>query len=217
MCSNFIITNSICRHCDEYRTIGFDCEWVTVNKERRKIALIQLCSSQGLCGLIRVCKFSRFPLELRKLLEDPEVIKAGVTPSSNAKYLLQDYSVGMNGTFDLRFLALLAKHKAEGLGKLSQTVLNIELDKDWRIRSSDWEAEIMSARQIDYAAKDAFVAVEIFRKLYSSIRPASDPESIRRFCDKYTDITFNHKLVQMNLDPVAETSYNKKLLKSQKE
>lgn len=210
------LSNLVFRHCEEYPTIGFDCEWVTVNSERRKIALIQLCSSQGLCGLIRVCKFPKIPLELRKLLEDSDVIKAGVTPSSDAKYLLQDYAIKMNGTFDLRFLALLAKHKAEGLGKLSKSILDIELDKDWHIRCSDWEIQDLSPKQIDYAAKDAFVAVEIFLKLYNLIRPtASDTVSIRRFCDNYTDITFKNKLAQLNLDPA--TASKKKLLKSEKE
>lgn len=153
---------------------------------------------------------------MRKLLEDPDIIKAGVTPASDARYLLQDYAINVNGTFDLRFLALLAKHKAEGLGKLSKSILDIELDKDWRIRCSDWEIEELSPQQVDYAAKDAFVAIEIFRKLYDSIRPgASDPTSIRKFCDNYTDITFQNKLAQMNLDPA---NGNKKIfLKSKKE
>lgn len=171
------------------------------------MALIQLCSSQGLCALFRIHKFSAIPLNLKMLLEDPEVIKAGVTPCNDAKYLMQDYAISVNSTFDLRFLALVSNHKAEGLGKLSKSILNIELDKNWKVRCSDWEIEKLSAEQVDYAAKDAFVAIEIFRKLYKLIRPgALDPESIRRFCDNYTDITFKNKLAQMNLDPALEAT-----------
>lgn len=194
--------------------IGFDCEWVTVNNVRRKIALIQLCSSQGLCALIRICKFTKIPLQLREILEDPDIIKVGVTPYNDASYLLQDYAIKMNGTFDLRFLALMAKENAEGLGKLSKSILNIDLDKDWKIRCSDWEIADMSPQQIDYAAKDAFVAVEIFSKLYRSIQSNKmDANSIRRFCDNYTDITFKNKLAQMNLDPA--TLSDRKLLRRQ--
>lgn len=183
------------------------------------MALIQLCSSQGLCALIRVCKFSKIPLELRKILEDPDIIKTGVTPSNDAKLLLQDYAISMNGTFDLRFLAVLTNHRADatGLARLSKAILNIELDKDWHVRCSDWENEHLNPKQLDYAAKDAFVAIEIFRKLYNSIRATSnDPDSIRKFCDNYTDITFKNKLAQMNLDPAgSETFSEKKLLKMQ--
>ena len=48
------------------------------------------------------------------------------------------------------------------LSALSQQILGIALDKDWRIRCSDWEAESLSERQVQYAADDAIVAVKIF-------------------------------------------------------
>lgn len=125
----------------------------------------------------------------------------------------QDYGINVYGTFDLRFLAILSKHKAEGLAKLSEAALGIELNKDWRIRCSDWENETMSQQQIDYAAKDAFVAVEIFRKLYNSILPKEkDVDSIRRFCDSYTDVPFNNKLSQINFKLENENSPARKLL-----
>lgn len=177
---------------------------MTVNNDRRKIALVQICSSQGLCGLFRVCKYSNFPLELREILENPEIVKVGVTPEADAKFLMQDYSVNMHGTFDLRFLALQAGHKAGGLGSLSKLILDIELDKNWRIRCSDWEIESMSDSQIDYAAKDAFVAVEIFKKLHDEMKLSKSPEHVLRFCDNYSDISFKNKLAQLNLDPASQ-------------
>ncbi|KAG5683740.1 hypothetical protein PVAND_013005 [Polypedilum vanderplanki] len=205
-------------HCKEFNVLGFDCEWVTVNNERRKVALIQLCSGEGYCVLFRVCKFSTIPLELRMILENPEIIKIGVSCNEDAKNLMNDYSIKMNGAFDLRFLAILASHKAEGLAKLSKSILNIELDKNWRITCSDWEITELSKEQIDYAAKDAFVAVEIFKKLYAKVRPYSNtPSSILQFCDKYTDISFKNKLAQMNLDPVNENNENKLLSYSKKQ
>lgn len=95
--------------------------------------MLQLATAEGLCALFRLCKFSSIPLELRAILEDPDVIKTGVACNEDGSNLLQDYSIKLNGAFDLRFLALLASHKAEGLGKLSKKVLNIELDKNWKI------------------------------------------------------------------------------------
>lgn len=137
-----------------------------------------------------------------------------MTPISDAKYLMEDYAINMNGTFDLRFLAMLAKHKAQGLGSLSKAVIGMELDKDWRVRCSDWEADVLSKRQIDYASKDAYVGIEIFRKLYKMIRPGQmSADEIRRFCDGYTDITYKNKMAQMNLDS-PNGAGNKKMLKS---
>jgi exonuclease 3'-5' domain-containing protein 2 len=187
---------------------------VTVHNQRRKVALIQLCSPLGLCALFRVCKFSNIPNELRLVLENPEIIKLGITPSNDGNHLLQDYSIKMNGTFDLRFIALLAKHKAEGLAKLSKSILDIELDKEWRVRCSDWEVSELSAKQIDYASKDAFVAIEIFRKLYKSIHSdGMRREAILRFCDSYTDIAFKNKFAQLNVDSAADVSPKINLMK----
>lgn len=203
----------IYRNTTKYAVLGFDCEWVTVNNERRKVALLQLATSEGLCALFRLCRFPSIPQELRALLEDPKIIKTGVACTEDGHNLLQDYSIKVNGTFDLRFLALLASHKAEGLARLSKNILNIELTKNWRITCSDWEAPVLTPEQIDYAAKDAFVAVEIFKKLYKEIRPNdSNNQSILQFCDNYTDISFKQKLAQLNLDMAEEQPSEKQIL-----
>ena len=54
------------------------------------------------------------------------------------------------------------------LSALSQQILGITMDKDWKIRCSDWEAPQLSQRQIEYAANDAIVAIQIFFKLTAS-------------------------------------------------
>jgi ribonuclease D len=82
------------------------------------------------------------------------------------------------------------------------------------VRCSDWEIDELSSKQIEYASNDAFVAIEIFRKLYRIVRPGQEnAESIRKFCDGYTDMTFKNKLAQMNLDSSNVAANEKKLLK----
>lgn len=44
---------------------------------------------------------------------------------------------------------------------LASSFLGLRMDKDWRVRASDWEADEMSERQILYAANDALVPVNI--------------------------------------------------------
>ena len=83
-----------------------------------------------------------------------------------------------------------------------------------RIRCSDWEIDVFSMQQIDYASKDAYVAIEIFQKLYNIVRPCQmNAEDIRKFCDGYTDMSFKNKLAQMNLDTSNIGLSEKKLLK----
>ena len=48
-----------------------------------------------------------------------------------------------------------------GLEALAFMSLGVKLDKDWKLRAGDWEAETLSTRQLEYTANDALVAVNI--------------------------------------------------------
>lgn len=95
----------------------------------------------------------------------------GVDPGYDAQKLAQDYGVGVASTFDLRYLATMVGRKPEGLAKLSLSVLKVTLDKHWRLSCSNWEAKDLTEKQIEYAANDAFVAVEIFKILAREFKP----------------------------------------------
>lgn len=83
----------------------------------------------------------------------------------DAYLLLKDYNIEVSGCIDLRYLAKECCLQERSLGALASKLLGCELDKDWRVRASDWEAEALSNRQIEYAALDAYVAVKIFEQL----------------------------------------------------
>lgn len=184
-------------HCHKMKVLGFDCEWVTVGGTRRPIALLQLSSSQGLCALFRLCCMKQIPKSLRDLLEDDEVLKVGVDPHGDAKKLCHDYGVGVASTYDLRFLAATTGRKPEGLASMSKSVLNVVLDKHWRLVCSNWEDKELTDKQLQYAANDAFVAVEIFKKLSRELEPKnfwqlskSSFDSIRARVDPFLDVSF---------------------------
>ena len=54
------------------------------------------------------------------------------------------------------------------LDALAKRILGVTMDKSWRIRCSNWEAEQLSTRQIEYAMNDALVASHIFLRLVKS-------------------------------------------------
>ena len=86
--------------------------------------------------------------------------------------VFQTKSSNLYSSYNMDFVANnLSKHfcrEGMSLSALSQQVLGITMDKDWKIRCSDWEAPQLSERQIEYAANDAVVAVQIFFKLTAS-------------------------------------------------
>lgn len=121
------------------------------------------------------------------MLEDEDIIKVGVAPSGDANYLAKDYGVCVASTLDLRFLAAQSQCKAGGLAKLSEEQLNVKLDKDWRIRCSDWEANVLNKAQISYAAKDAHVAIELFKVFAEKLKPHPFWMNTKKYVDEIID------------------------------
>uniref|UniRef100_A0A182VWI9 Exonuclease 3'-5' domain-containing protein 2 n=1 Tax=Anopheles minimus TaxID=112268 RepID=A0A182VWI9_9DIPT len=165
------IVEKLQRHCQEYNVLGFDCEWVSYQGKRRPVALLQLASHRGLCALIRLSMINRIPQELYDLLNDDNIIKVGVSPYEDAHVLRDDYRLKVESTLDLRYMAERAGLEPLGIARLANEVLGITLDKHWKVRCSDWETPELSDRQVKYAASDAHVAVELFKKLSYKLVP----------------------------------------------
>lgn len=63
-------------------------------------------------------------------MEDENIIKVGVAPYTDAKYLKDDYNFIVRGKLDLRFVAHVAGFSPGGLAKMSELYLGRSLDKD---------------------------------------------------------------------------------------
>lgn len=97
-------------------------------------------------------------------MSNPNVIKVGIAISDDAHLLMNDYNIHISGYIDLRYLARECHLQERSLGALAYKLLGCELDKDWRVRASNWDAETLSERQIEYAALDAYIGVKILEK-----------------------------------------------------
>ena len=155
------------------------------------VALIQLSSHQGTCALVRVCQISTLPPSLivkpffskifaishhlfvstfQSLLSSPEILKVGVATWEDASKLRKDMNVEMRGSFDIRHL--INHHpqrhilwKKSGLSGLAEKLLDVQLNKHFTVRCSDWENEQLSNKQITYAAQDALASIALCLKL----------------------------------------------------
>ncbi|XP_042229715.1 exonuclease 3'-5' domain-containing protein 2-like isoform X1 [Homarus americanus] len=223
------------REAQQDGAVGFDCEWVQVRGRRRPVALLQLASCSGLCVLVRLSHMKpNFPHTLRTLLEDKTILKVGVAPLEDSNYLAADYNLKVRGCVDLRYLVLQC-HKSElcgeedtldgdklpggmGLNALSQKYLGHSLDKDWRVRASDWEADVLTKRQEKYAAEDALVGVHILvtlmKRLWvtsSLLLPFLPPtlwchhlaSAIHHACQTFTDVRFSSSSKQLDAGPTS--------------
>ncbi|GFU03403.1 exonuclease 3'-5' domain-containing protein 2 [Nephila pilipes] len=161
--------NEIIKVFYKCKFIGIDCEWVTVENERKPVSLLQLATDSGFCVLVRL---SCFPVcwipSLFELLRDENIIKVGVGVAGDASKLFNDYRLQMHGFVDLRYLAKDLKEvqgKSMSLKSLGVELLGIDLNKSKELRCSDWNASHLSQEQIKYAAADAIIAAKLFMEI----------------------------------------------------
>lgn len=129
-------------------------------------------------------------------MEDDNIVKVGVNPHGDANYLVRDYGICVASTFDLRYMAKIADCRPGGLAKMSEDYIKVKLDKNWRIRCSDWEAPTLSQKQINYAANDAHVGIELFKFFAAKLQPKRLFEKqstyvkhiIDEYCFRYLDL-----------------------------
>jgi ribonuclease D len=143
--------------------LGFDTETRPTFKKGRKntVSLIQI-STGNLACLFRINKIG-FPDELIRLLSNPSVIKAGVAVHDDIRFLKSVKKFSPEGFVDLQNFVRDYGIQSSGLKKLAAIVLGFRISK--RQQVTDWEAEQLTEAQQIYAATDAWVCHQIYKKL----------------------------------------------------
>ena len=192
----------------EKRFIGFDTESkpkASFSKKRNRTALIQL-ASENACVLYRVVGQTALPASLCSILRDEQVVKVGQGIELDARDLKEDFpSVSLNACIDLFKVATHLQCQPKSLQGLVGMFLKNRLLKDMRI--SDWEAEVLRAEQVQYAAIDAWAARAVFLRM---IEDNIDAESIGRVVEAAASSAVKNTFVT----PVAVVSVPKATFKS---
>jgi ribonuclease D len=143
--------------------LGFDTETRPTFKKGKKnsVSLIQLSTADLAC-LFRINK-TGIPDELVNLLSDSKVIKAGVAVHDDIRFLSSVRKFTPGGFLDLQTFVKDFGIQSSGLKKLAAIVLGFRISK--RQQVTDWEAEQLTEAQEIYAATDAWVCHQIYRKL----------------------------------------------------
>jgi ribonuclease D len=147
------------------KLLGFDTETRPSFKkgQKNKVSLIQISTDRLAC-LFRINRIG-IPPQLAALLCDPKVIKAGVAIHDDIKVLRKVRKFEPAGFVDLQKFVKDFGIQSSGLKKLTAIVLGFRISK--RQQVTDWEAEVLSEPQQIYAATDAWVCREIYRKITS--------------------------------------------------
>ena len=154
---------AVAKEIQKHAVVGFDTETRPSFKRGQvfKVALIQL-AIPGKVFLIRTHHAGVTP-EIAAVFENPGIIKAGVAIHDDIKGL-QKYAPFTPQSFvDLSIVARKAGYQVESVKKLTGLLLGFRISKS--AQTSNWEAPTLTEKQIEYAATDAWVCLEIYRKL----------------------------------------------------
>ncbi|CAE7139145.1 unnamed protein product [Rhizoctonia solani] len=154
---------------------GFDIEWkpsFVKGMPESPIALMQLAGPNQIL-LIQLTAMRSFPSRLRDVLEDYQVVKAGVGIAGDAKKLWRDYGVSLLGAVELSKLAQVAdpsrwattrSGQLIGLARLVEIYHSHRMLKSMKVKLSNWE-QPLDPKQIEYAASDALAGVILYQHL----------------------------------------------------
>jgi ribonuclease D len=147
----------------KHSVVGFDTETRPSFKKGQsyKVALIQL-AVPGKVFLIRT-HHTGLTDEFNEIFENERIIKAGVAIRDDIKALQSLKPFNPASFIDLSVLARQVGLQVESVKKLSALILGFRISKS--AQTSNWEVPTLTEKQIEYAATDAWVCLELYEKL----------------------------------------------------
>ena len=148
--------------------LGFDTETRPAFKKGRRntISLLQL-STQFHAFLFRISSIG-LPDDLIRLMEDSDILKVGAAVRDDLIELNAVRRFKAGGFLDLQKYVEAFGIENKGLAKLTGIVLGFRISKSQQL--SNWDAEVLSAAQMLYAATDAWACYRIYHDLHKQLR-----------------------------------------------
>lgn len=116
---------------------------------------------------------------IRSIIESEHIVKVGFGLNSDRGPIFQNLGFRLKTTVELSHV-LRTLHYKQKLGAKAAVaiVLGKNLNKPKSITTSNWALPKLSARQLEYAANDAFAALRVFREIGSPYSPAVPPTNM---------------------------------------
>lgn len=141
--------------------IGFDTETRPSFKkgQTNKVALLQLSTGEH-CYLFRLNRPGIFEL-VKPLLEDPEIIKIGLSVHDDYNSLRRRGDINPAGFLDLQDYCRTFHIDDISLQKIFAIIFGQRMSKTQRL--TNWEADSLNDSQQIYAAIDAWACLKLYR------------------------------------------------------
>lgn len=147
------------------KVLGFDTETRPAFKKGESYlpSLIQLASGDRV--YIFQLKHIKSYDPIAAILNNKEVLKAGIAVNDDIKKLNGLFSLGSSGFVELAEMASRAGIKNAGLRGLAALLFGFRISK--QTKCSRWDASTLAHEQIVYAATDAWICRELYFALHN--------------------------------------------------
>ena len=165
------LPDAICREYQKAEAIAVDTETMGLIYQRDRLCLVQLCDPQGRVTVVRIEKRQTEAPNLKRLLEDPKVLKVFHFARFDLAMLRENLDIKVTPIFCTKIASKLARtySSRHGLKELVLELEQVELDKG--AQSSDWgNATNLSNEQLRYAANDVRYLLSVRQKLISILQ-----------------------------------------------
>ncbi|HEY9006526.1 3'-5' exonuclease [Ohtaekwangia sp.] len=154
------------KEIEKHPVVGFDTETRPSFKKGQSysVALLQLALPQKVF-LIRL-HHTGVTDELASIFENTNIIKAGVAIRDDIKALQKLKRFHPQSFVELANLSKDKGLQVESVKKLTGLLLGFRISKS--AQTSNWEAPTLTEKQLEYAATDAWVCLEIYKKLIAA-------------------------------------------------
>lgn len=148
--------------------LGFDTETRPAFRKGQvyKVSLLQLSTdTDAFLFRLNQCAFQP---ELLEILCDENIVKAGVAIRDDLKALRKLTDFEPANFIELGNLASQLGIKKLGLRSLAAILLNVRISKRYQL--TNWEINKLNEAQLRYAATDAWIGLQLLKKLNSIVK-----------------------------------------------
>jgi len=145
--------------------VAIDTETLGLNPHRDRLCLAQLSAGDGNSHLVQFSPGSLHAPNLARLLTDPAVTKLFHFGRFDIAVLKRYLGVVTRPVYCTKIASRLVRTYTDrhGLKELCKELLDVELSKE--SQSSDWAAESLSQKQLEYAASDVLYLHRLKQRL----------------------------------------------------
>ncbi|MBQ0043794.1 MAG: 3'-5' exonuclease domain-containing protein 2 [Bacteroidales bacterium] len=178
------------RYLRKQEMIGFDTETrpcFSPHQPHYGVALLQL-SGPDHAFLFRINKME-LNRRLRNILSSTKILKIGAAVHDDIRGLQKKHDFVAGGFVDLQKIGCEWGIRDKSVKKMAGIILDIRISKTQQL--SNWEAEALTDAQAMYAATDAWVCLEMYRKLLDTEKNPLPPDPVPEKAEVNTEKSEN--------------------------